>query len=103
MWNPPTVNLFLEEIAAHSFQDFYHLAVLTGMRRSEFCGLKWEKVDLVAGRLSVVQTLQFITGVGLGLMEVQPKTRRFRQSIALSPRAVDLLHAVRGKQLAVQM
>jgi integrase len=35
MWDVPTVNLFLEAVTGHRFQDFYHLALLTGMRRSE--------------------------------------------------------------------
>jgi integrase len=35
MWDVPTIYLFLEAIEGHRFQDFYQLALLTGMRRSE--------------------------------------------------------------------
>jgi integrase len=101
MWDEPTINLFLEAVMGHRFQDFYLLALLTGMRRSELCGLKWENVDLAAGRLSVVRTLQRIAGKGL--VEGQPKTQKSRRSIALSPETVNLLHAIRGKQLAQQL
>ena len=101
MWDEPTINLFLEAVAGHRFQDFYLLALLTGMRRSELCGLKWESVDLVAGRLGVVRTLQIIKG--RGLVEGQPKTAKSRRSIALSPQTIALLHAIRGKQLAQQL
>jgi integrase len=85
----------------HRFRDFYHLALLTGMRRSELCGPKWEDVDLIGGRLSVVRTLQRIAGSGL--MEGKPKTARSRRSIALSPQAVKLLHAIRGRQIEEQL
>jgi integrase len=98
MWDVPTIHEFLEFVEGHCFQDFYQLALLTGMRRSELCGLKWDYVDLVAGRLSVVNTLQYIKGKGL--VEGQPKTQKSRRSIALSPQTVYLLHAIRGKQLA---
>jgi integrase len=101
MWDAPTTHRFLEAIERHRFQDFYLLALLTGMRRSELCGLKWENVDLAAGRLSVVRTLQRIAGKGL--VEGQPKTQKSRRSIALSPQTVKLLHAIRGKQLAQQL
>lgn len=97
MWGVDTVNQFLEAANQNRFHDLYHLAVLTGMRRSELCGLKWDIIDLVGGRLSVVGTLQRIPGKGL--VEGQPKTGKSRRSIALSPAAVNLLHAIRGLQI----
>ena len=36
---------------------------------------------------------------GKGLVEGQPKTGKSRRSIALSPVAVNLLHAIRGRQI----
>jgi integrase len=83
------------------FCELYQLAILTGLRRSELCGLKWENVDLVARRFSVVETLQRIKGYGL--VEGRPKTARSRRSIALSPQAVDVLHAIRGRQIEQQL
>jgi integrase len=101
MWDVETIGRFLEAARQSRFSDLYQLAVLTGMRRSELCGLKWENVDLLTSRASVVQTLQRIKGHGL--VEGQPKTARSRRSIALSPQAVDLLHAVRGRQIEQQL
>jgi integrase len=49
----------------------------------------------------VVKTLQHLKGVGL--MEGQPKTARSRRSIALSPQAVNLLHAIRNQQVTDQL
>jgi integrase len=81
-------------------QRFYHLALLTGMRRAELGGLQWSYVDLVDGRVGVVKALQRISGKGL--VESQPKTARSCRSISLSPDAVSLLHEIRGRQIAQQ-
>ena len=110
MWDIPTINLFRKVASDHRFQDFYQLALLTGMRRSELCGLKWDSVDLVAGRLSVVRTRQRVAKMDpaedepkTAMMVGAPKTRRSRRSVALSPQTVNLLHSIRGKQLAQQL
>ncbi len=65
MWDTDTIGKFITFTEGHRFRDFYLLALLTGLRRSELCGVKWESVDLVSGRLSVVRTLQRIDGKGL--------------------------------------
>ena len=97
MWNVSEINQFLDATPHNHFFPVYHLAVLTGLRRSEIFGLKWDAVDLTGTTLRVVRTLQRITGHGL--VEGQPKTDRSRRSIALSPAAVALLHGVRGTQM----
>ena len=97
MWDIETIHRFMDFISSHRFRDFYFLALLTGMRRSEICGLQWPEVDLVAGKLSVRRTLQLLEGKGL--VEGQPKTAKSRRSIALSPTTVDLLHGIRGRQI----
>ena len=101
MWDEDTIWRFLEEVRGTRFADFYSLAILTGMRRSELCGLQWEQTDLPGRRLSVVRTLQRITGYGL--VAGQPKTRRSRRSISMGPEAVTLLHAIRGWQMEQQL
>ena len=101
MWDVGTIRRFMEGVKGSRFGDIYPLAILTGLRRSELCGLKWEHIDLVRGSLSVVSTLQRITGYGL--VEGQPKTQKSRRSIALSSKAVDLLHSLRGRQIEQQL
>jgi integrase len=101
MWDLDTIDRFLEVACESRFCELYQLAILTGLRWSELCGLKWENVDLVAHRLSLVETLQRIKGYGL--VEGRPKTARSRRSIALSPQAVDVLHANRGRQIEQQL
>lgn len=97
MWDVADINRFLDSAYDDHFYHVYLLAVLTGLRRSELFGLKWDAVDLVAGTLRVVRTLQRITG--FGVVEGQPKTARSRRSIDLAPAAVALLHDVRGTQM----
>jgi len=97
MWDQDTVEQFLAVIEGHRFEDFYQLALVTGMRRGELAGLKWENVDLVVGRLSVVSTRQRI--IGKGVVESQPKTPKSRRSIKLGPDTVELLHEIRGRQM----
>ncbi len=101
MWDIDTINQFLSTVSAHQLGDLYYFAVLTGLRRSELCGLRWESVDFARGRLSVVNTLQRITGYGL--VDGQPKTLRSRRLTALSPESVELLHDVRGRQIEQQL
>jgi integrase len=94
MWDSHTLEKFMEVARDGRFSDVFRLDLVTGLRRSELCGLKWENVDLVASRLSVVSTIQRITG--LGLVEGKPKTDRSRRSIPLSGTAIQMLHGVRG-------
>ncbi|MCK9355769.1 MAG: site-specific integrase [Dehalococcoidia bacterium] len=97
VWDAPTINRFLEIARSSPYCHLYRCAVLTGMRRSELAGLRWEAVDLENSRLSVVATRIRITGHGV--MVGQPKTARSRRLIALSPDTVALLREVRVTQL----
>ena len=97
MWDIETIHDFIDAAQDSPNCDFYHLALLTGMRRGELCGLKWEDVDLTSGKLMVVRTLQRI--YGKGLQEGQPKTGKSRRSIALGQEAVKLLHEIRCRQI----
>ena len=47
-WDADTFHDFLNAARESPFTDFYHLAVLTGMRRSELCGLTWSDIDFDA-------------------------------------------------------
>ena len=100
VWDEETRIKFLELAKDMQYGDFYHIAILTGMRRGELAGLKWSEVDLVNGRIQVIQTLGRVTGKKL--VVGQPKTNRSKRSVALSPDAINLLHEIRGKQITQQ-
>jgi integrase len=97
MWDLPDIKRFLDESQGTRYGHIFEFAISTGMRRSEICGLKWDAVDLVSGRLEVKATLQQIRGHGL--VTGAPKTERSRRNIALAPATVELLHGVHGAQI----
>ena len=67
------------------------LAVLCGLRRGEICALRWRNVDLVAGQISVVESLE---QTGEGLRFKSPKNGKGR-TVALSGTMVEELKAHR--------
>jgi integrase len=97
MWPVETLNRFLGISKETQYGDLYHLAVLTGLRRSELLGLQWASVDLESASLRVVRALHRINGVGLVIG--QPKTTKSRRSIALSPVTVKLMERIRRVQI----
>ena len=96
MWDAPTIREFIEESQGTRYARIYEFAVMTGLRRSEICGLKWDAVDLESGRLEVVATLQQIRGHGL--VTGAPKTTKSRRNITLGPATIALLRVVQGSQ-----
>jgi integrase len=81
--------------------SFVRLAILTGMRRGELLGLRWQDIDLERGSLHVQQTAQRIEGQGIVFR--QPKTRLSRRAIALSPEAVAALRQHRKQQAEARL
>ena len=82
MWDIPTIQDFIDLCHGRQYGEVFRFAIYTGLRRSEICGLKWESVDLIDGRLRVERTLHSINGQGL--VEGLPKTKRSRRSRASS-------------------
>jgi len=70
------------------------LALGTGMRRSEMCGLKWSDVDLEGGSVRVVRGRHQLTGK---ILEEPPKTKRSRRVISLPDYAIAMLQRHRQK------
>ena len=72
---------------------------MTGMRRGESLGLRWEDVDFANARLSVRSAL---IPSGREVVVSEPKTARGRRSIALDPETVEVLKTQAARQLADQ-
>jgi integrase len=100
-WNIDQFNAFLKVASEDEFHEFFEFAALTGMRKSEITGLKWDKVDLDNDSLRVAETLQRIGG--RGLVTGVPKSRGSRRVIALSRRTIELLKGIRRGQLEQQL
>ena len=94
-WDAEQLGQFLEHIAGDRLQAAWHLLAMTGMRRGEALGLRWQDVDLDARRLAVRHT---ITAVGYEINESTPKNHQAR-TIDLDPSTVAQLRAHQDRQL----
>lgn len=73
----------------------YVTALGTGLRQGELLGLRWDDVDLEAGRLRVRHTLANVKGQ---LTLLEPKTDRSRRTVMLADAVVTALRAHRMRQ-----
>ncbi|HNX29713.1 MAG TPA: tyrosine-type recombinase/integrase [Syntrophomonadaceae bacterium] len=71
------------------------LAIKTGMRQGEICGLRWENVDLQTGIISVTHALQ---RQGKELVLKEPKTKKSRRSIPVPDDVTKELRRVKARQ-----
>ncbi|MEO5313174.1 tyrosine-type recombinase/integrase [Pseudarthrobacter sp. CC12] len=96
VWEPSDAGRFLDAVAEHRLGAMFEVAVLTGMRRGELCGLRWQDIDLPGRRLFVrVQLVQ----VGKDIIEGTIKTDAGQDRVvALSDRAVAALIAWKIQQ-----
>ncbi len=100
-WNADQAVRFLAVADADPLAALWRLALLTGMRRGEILGLRWEDVDLARGALSVRHTL--ISGATGALEDGQPKTKAGRRQVALPRSVVDSLQRHRIQQLEARL
>ena len=90
--------MLLNEVRGDRLEALYVLAVTTGMRRGEVLGLKWSDIDLENATVSVRRTLTR-TDNGKRVTLGDPKTKRSRRTIRLTPQAVEALRVHLEKQL----
>ena len=98
-WSAEQLKAFLESTQGERLSPLWHLLAMTGMRRGEVLGLRWEDVDLEAGRLSVRRAL---IPNGATVVVSEPKTARGRRSVALDPETVEVLKSQAARQLEDQ-
>jgi integrase len=67
--------------------DIAHLAVMTGARRSELCGLQWGDLDLESGSGRIVRSIADTPELEIKV----PKTMRSKRTVALDPATVEML------------
>jgi integrase len=93
---PSEVQLILDAAKGTPYYALFFTDAYTGLRRGELLGLRWGDVDLEKSTLSVVQTLQQLRNGEYIFRE--PKSKRGRRQIALSPSLAILLWDHRLKQ-----
>jgi integrase len=93
---PDDVHPFLNAARETPYHTLFYTAIYTGLRRSELLGLRWRDVDLDLATLSVVQTLHHVPKKGYTFRE--PKTKRSRRLVDLSPSLAVLLREHQANQ-----
>lgn len=88
--------LAMTERTGDRLHALYTLAISTGMRKGELLALRWKDVELDAELLRVRATLK--RDKAGAWVWAEPKTRRSRRQVALSPVAVTTLRAHRLRQ-----
>lgn len=94
-WRPEELRRFLDHVRDDRLFAAWLLIATTGLRRGELLGLRWQDVDLDAGRIAVRQTL---VSVGGKLKTSTPKTQKSRRGLSLDPATTAALRSHRSRQ-----
>ncbi len=89
------IALFLKDIEqGEPLRDLFTVALFTGMRRGEICGLSWDSVDFKKGTISIKQQLQKEKKKG-GVHYIAPTTKSGKpRVITPAPYVMELLKRV---------
>ncbi|WP_229826277.1 tyrosine-type recombinase/integrase [Nocardiopsis terrae] len=96
VWTVEQTRAFLDHVSGDRLYALFHLVVMTGLRRGEVVGLRWEDVDLERGTVRVVRQLQAHRGAGL--VEVAPKSAASRRTLMVDHTTVGVLRRHRWRQ-----
>ena len=89
---------FLEAIKGHEYWcDFFYVEVMTGLRRGEICGLKWQDINFEGNKLQVKRSVSVKKGGGVSIGET--KTETGVRCIQMPPSVAELLKS--KKQTAI--
>ncbi|MBV9690100.1 MAG: tyrosine-type recombinase/integrase [Ktedonobacteraceae bacterium] len=102
------IHKLLDVMRGHRSEALFLLALVTGMRRGEIMGLKWQDIDFATSTLQVRRILTRVPtklraeGHKEVFVEAEPKTRRSRRSIVIASFALEALKQHRVRQLEVR-
>lgn len=92
------LDTFLEAIKGEEYWDaFFYVEVMTGLRRGEICGLKWQDINFEENKLQVKRSVSVKKGGGVSIGET--KTETGVRSILMPPSVADVLQ--NRKQTAI--
>lgn len=87
---------FLDATKGDRLAPLWRTACLTGLRRSELCGLQWPDIDLDAGVLSVKRALVEVDGKAF---VKGPKSAASRRTVDFDAVTVDVLRRWKVRQV----
>jgi integrase len=98
---PEEAKRFLTVARQTKHHCLFLLAIETGMRVGEYLGLQWKDIDLVAGTISVVRSVNEKRGGGFYFTD--PKTKNSKRFLTISDELIAALKEHRREQLAHRM
>ena len=84
------------ETEAIKWRTLVHLLLITGARRGEILGLKWDKVDFNSNQVYICNNVLYSADVGI--YEDTPKTERSKRYVSLPAETMQLLKQYRAWQ-----
>jgi integrase len=94
-WSRAELARFLEVAAGSRYGPIWLLLALTGMRRGEALGLRWQDIDFENRTMNISQTY---VSLNSKMSASSPKTRAGRRVITLEPVLIDALRDHRARQ-----
>ncbi len=101
-FQPETISAILEALESEpiKWRLITHLLIVTGCRRGEIMGLRWEKVDFENSRIKIDRAL--VSSKSKGVFEETTKTSDIRY-LTLPEETMDLLKQYKREQLRTQI
>ena len=84
------------ELEPIKWRTLVHLLLITGARRGEILGLKWDKVDFASNQVYICNNVLYSADVGI--YEDTPKTERSKRYVSLPAETMQLLRQYRAWQ-----
>jgi integrase len=94
-WSAEQLASFLASVRDERLFALWRLLAMTGARRGEALGLRWEDLDVEAATITIRRAL---VPMGAEVLVSEPKTRRGRRAIALDPLTLEALKAHAARQ-----
>lgn len=95
-WTADEAGMFLAAATHDRLRAAWWLLLTRGLRRGELCGLRWQDIDLEAGRARIVHTRVVVNSKA---QVSDPKTNAGRRSVSLDATLVAELRAHRIRQI----
>ncbi|MBZ9713802.1 tyrosine-type recombinase/integrase [Deinococcus multiflagellatus] len=98
-WTPEQASKFLATAQADDLYALFYLALMTGLRRGELLGLRWQDVDEAEGKLHIRQNLVIVNHRP---QFIDPKTSRSRRSVHVAGETMAVLRDQRARVAAMK-
>ena len=92
---PTAARQLLAAVRGDRLEALFTVALACGLRQSEALGLRWSDIDLDTAMLRVQRTIQRVNGE---YQVLEPKTKRSRRTISLSPPVTTSLRQHKARQ-----